>query len=57
MRSNSKRMAADIQARWDESLLDKSSQFAAATRSLRHLAERYGRIADEEGRRTQRAAR
>jgi hypothetical protein len=55
MRINSRQMAADIQARWDEALLDKSSEFAAATRSLRHLAERYDRIADEEGRSKQSA--
>jgi hypothetical protein len=53
IRSNSSRMAADIRARWDEALLDKSSEFAAATRSLRHLAERYGRITDEDRKRTQ----
>jgi hypothetical protein len=50
MRSNTSHMAADIRARWDEALLEKSSEFAAATRSLRHLAERYGRITDEERR-------
>ena len=41
-------MAADIQARWDAALLDRSTDFAAAARSLRHLAERYNRSLDKD---------
>jgi len=50
-RTNSSRMAADIQARWDAALLDKGTQFVAAARSLRHHAERYLRSADQNARR------
>jgi len=33
------------------SLLDRSTEFSAAARSLRHLAERYGRAADKDDQR------
>lgn len=48
---NSERMAAGIQARWDAALLDRSTDFAAAVRSLRHLAESYGRPVDQDDQR------
>lgn len=41
-------MAADISARWDAALLENSTDFVAAARSVRHLAERYGRATDKE---------
>jgi hypothetical protein len=41
-------MAADIRARWDAALLDRSTAFVTAARSLRHLAERYGRAVDQD---------
>lgn len=47
-RTNSSRMAADISARWDAALLEKSTDFVAAARSARHLAERYGRATDKQ---------
>ena len=40
-------MAADVRARWDTALLEKSSTFVVAVRSVRHLAERYDRTADK----------
>jgi len=50
-RTNSSRMAADIQARWDAALLDRSTEFVSAARSLRHHAEQYLRSADQDARR------
>lgn len=47
-RTNSARMAADIRARWDAALLDRGTDFVTAARSLRHLAERYGRAVDKD---------
>ena len=44
-------MAADIQSKWDAALLERSTDFITAARSLRHHAERYGRTADKDGRR------
>jgi hypothetical protein len=40
------RMAASVQARWDQQLLDKSIELVRAARTLRHLAERYTRSAN-----------
>jgi 4-amino-4-deoxy-L-arabinose transferase-like glycosyltransferase len=51
-RTNSSRMAADIQARWDAALLERGTDFVTATRSLRHHAERFQRSADQTARRT-----
>jgi hypothetical protein len=50
-RTNSSRMAADIQARWDAALLERGTDFVTAARSLRHHAERFGRSADKDARR------
>ena len=50
-RTSSSRMAADIQARWDAALLERSTDFVTAARSLRHHAERFARSADKDGRR------
>jgi hypothetical protein len=50
-RTNNQRMAADIQARWDSALLERSTDFVTAVRSLRHHAERFARSADKGGRR------
>lgn len=47
-RDNSRRMDADIRARWDAALLDRSSELAAAVRSVRHLSERYQRSLDKD---------
>lgn len=52
-RANSSRMAADIQARWDAALLERSTAFVTAARSLRHHAERFGRSADKDRRHAQ----
>ena len=41
-------MDADIRARWDAALLDRSSEFVAAIRSVRHLSERYQRSSDKD---------
>ena len=48
-RTNDQRMAAEVRARWDSALLERSDAFAAATRSLRHLAERVPRHDDHDG--------
>jgi hypothetical protein len=45
-------MAADIQARWDAALLERSTDFVTAARSLRHHAERFSRSADKDARRS-----
>jgi hypothetical protein len=39
-RTNNSHMAADIQARWDAALLERSTDFVTAVRSLHHHAER-----------------
>ena len=52
-RTSNSRMAADIQARWDAALLERSTDFVTAAGSLRHHAERFGRSADKDGRRAQ----
>jgi hypothetical protein len=44
-------MAADVQSRWDAALLERSSDFVTAARSLRHHAERFGRSDDQSARR------
>lgn len=49
VRTNRQRMAADVRARWDSALLDRGDAFAAATRSLRHLAERLPHSDDHAG--------
>ena len=41
-------MAADICARWHAALLEKGTNFVAAARGVRHLAERYGRGTETE---------
>lgn len=50
-RTNSSRMAADIQAQWDAALLERSTDFVTAARSLRHHSERFGRSSDQAARR------
>lgn len=40
-------MDADIQARWDAALLERSSSMAEAARSLRHHAELFARTEDK----------
>lgn len=52
-RTNNSRMAADIQARWDAALLEHSTDFVTAVRSLRHHAERFVRSTDKDRRRAQ----
>lgn len=41
-RTTVSRMVADIQARWDAALLERSTEFVSAARSLRHHAEEFG---------------
>ena len=50
--SNNRRMAADVRARWDEALLERSSALVAAVGSVRHLARRYDRVADKDAQRS-----
>lgn len=52
-RTSNSRMAADIQARWDSALLERSTDFVTAVRSLRHHAERFARSTDKDRRRAQ----
>lgn len=52
-RTSNSRMAADVQARWDGALLERSTDFVMAVRSLRHHAERFARSTDKDRRRVQ----
>ncbi|BCY10116.1 hypothetical protein [Actinoplanes sp. L3-i22] len=45
---NRAKMNADVQARWDAALLDRSSEMVEAARSLRHHAERFRGSGDQE---------
>jgi len=47
-RVNRAKMSADIQARWDAALLERSSDLAEAARSLRHHAESFQRSKDQD---------
>jgi hypothetical protein len=47
-RVNQAKMSADIQARWDAALLERSSDLTEAARSLRHHAESFKRSKDQE---------
>lgn len=52
VRNTNRSMAADVRARWDGALLEKSSALIVAARSVRHLAERFGRVADPDAQRS-----
>lgn len=51
VRINRSRIHADTRARWDSALLEKCNEMSAATRSLRHVAERYQRSTDKNAQR------
>jgi hypothetical protein len=48
VKATKSKMNADIRARWEAALMDRSSDFASATRAVRHLAERFDRSGDED---------
>jgi hypothetical protein len=47
-RVNRAKMSADVQARWDAALLERSSDMAEAARSLRHHAEHFKRSKNQD---------
>ncbi|MEU8166128.1 hypothetical protein AB0B97_06375 [Micromonospora sp. NPDC049004] len=47
VRTNNQRMAAEVRARWDSALFERSGAFVASARTLRHLAEHPSRSEDE----------
>ncbi|ODB77506.1 MULTISPECIES: hypothetical protein [Micromonospora] len=51
MRTNNQRMVAEVRARWDGALFERSAAFVASARTLRHLAEHPSRSESEDGHR------
>ena len=56
MRTNNQRMVAEVRARWDGALFERSAAFVASARTLRHLAEHPSR-SEERGRPSEGARR